>query len=111
MTMRLLIGCVLVAAAVIASFAGAQQIGTNETQGKDTTYTLSVKSQLVTESVVVRDKQGKFVSGLMAKDFAVTEDGTRRMFASTSGWAGRRMRQRTRGRPTRTGGCWRFTST
>ncbi|HWZ51155.1 MAG TPA: VWA domain-containing protein [Granulicella sp.] len=64
------------AAAVSASFAGAQQIGTNETQGKDTTYTLNVKSQLVTESVVVRDKQGKFVSGLMAKDFAVTEDGT-----------------------------------
>jgi VWFA-related protein len=57
-------------------FACAQQIGTNEkTQGKDPTYTLSVQSQLVTESVVVKDKQGKFISGLTAKDFTVTEDG------------------------------------
>jgi VWFA-related protein len=54
----------------------AQQIGTNAVQGKDSTYTLSVKSQLVTESVVVKDKQGKFINGLMAKDFTVTEDGT-----------------------------------
>jgi VWFA-related protein len=55
--------------------AGAQQIGTNATQGQQTTYTLSVKSQLVVETVVVKDKQGKFVGGLSAKDFTVTEDG------------------------------------
>jgi VWFA-related protein len=76
MMTRLSIGCALVATAAIASFVGAQQIGTNETQGKEATYTLSVKSQLVTESVIVKDNQGKFVSGLTANDFAVTEDGT-----------------------------------
>jgi VWFA-related protein len=55
----------------------AQQIGTNApAAGQDPTYTLSVKSQLVTESVVIKDKQGKFITGLTAKDFTVTEDGT-----------------------------------
>ena len=65
-----------IAAIAAPLLMNAQQIGTNEIQGKDKTYTLNVKSQLVTESVVVRDKQGKFVSGLTAKDFSVTEDGT-----------------------------------
>src|ERR1700712_5075561 len=53
----------------------AQQIGTNAVQGKDSTYTLSVKSQLVVETVVVKDKKGNFIPGLTAKDFTVTEDG------------------------------------
>jgi VWFA-related protein len=53
----------------------AQQIGTNAAQGQPNTYTLSVKSQLVVETVVAKDKQGKFISGLTAKDFTVTEDG------------------------------------
>src|SRR5262249_21791075 len=33
-------------------------------------------SQLVVETVVVKDKQGKFIPGLGAKDFTLTEDGT-----------------------------------
>jgi len=52
----------------------AQQIGNNkpdDAQG----YTLSVKVQLVTEAVVVKDKDGHPIPGLTAKDFAVTEDG------------------------------------
>jgi VWFA-related protein len=61
----------------VAAPLTAQQIGTNAPQpGQEATYTLSVKSQLVTESVIVKDKQGKFITGLTAKDFAVTEDGT-----------------------------------
>ena len=53
----------------------AQQIGTNAVQGKENTYTLSVKAQLVTETVVIKDKAGNFIPGLTARDFTVTEDG------------------------------------
>ncbi|MES2393544.1 MAG: VWA domain-containing protein [Acidobacteriota bacterium] len=55
--------------------AGAQTIGQNTPLGASPTYTLSVKSQLVVETVVARDKQGKLIEGLTAKDFTVTEDG------------------------------------
>ncbi len=60
---------------LLALPAAAQQIGTNAVPGKDSTYTLNVQSQLVTETVVVKDKQGKFIPGLKADDFTVTEDG------------------------------------
>ena len=53
----------------------AQQIGTNSTQSDNGTYKLSVTSQLVVETVVVKDKQGHFINGLSAKDFSITEDG------------------------------------
>ncbi len=39
------------------------------------TFTLTVNSQLVIETVVVKDKKGNFIPGLTAKDFTVTEDG------------------------------------
>jgi VWFA-related protein len=73
---RLLAISSLLAAATIYVCAGnAQQIGGNKTPGAGDTYTVSVKSQLVVETVVVKDKQGKYVQGLTAKDFALTEDG------------------------------------
>ena len=53
----------------------AQQTGTNEMSGQNGTFTLTVNSQLVIETVVVKDKKGNFVPGLTARDFAVTEDG------------------------------------
>ena len=55
--------------------AGAQTIGQNTAPGQPQNYTLSVRSQLVVETVVVKDKQGKPIEGLTAKDFTVTEDG------------------------------------
>src|SRR6202453_4820144 len=58
-----------------AALAGAQQIGQNKPADASDTYTLSVKVQLVVEAVVVKDKDGKPIQGLTAKDFAVTEDG------------------------------------
>jgi VWFA-related protein len=58
----------------LASLGMAQQIGQN-TSSSSGTYTLTAKSQLVVETVVVKDKQGKFIPGLTAKDFTLTEDG------------------------------------
>src|SRR5882757_3615067 len=60
---------------LIAAKATAQQIGQNTSGSTSGTYTLTVKAQLVVETVVVKDKQGKFIPGLSAKDFTVTEDG------------------------------------
>ena len=55
--------------------APAQQTGQNKAPGESGTFTVTVKSQLVVETVVVKDKQGKLIPGLTAQDFAITEDG------------------------------------
>jgi VWFA-related protein len=56
--------------------AGAQVVGQNtQLGGGNGTYTMSVSSKLVVEAVNVKDKQGKSIKGLTAKDFSVTEDG------------------------------------
>jgi VWFA-related protein len=55
--------------------AGAQQIGQNAVPGQNDTPTLSVRSQIVIETVVVKDKKGNTVDGLTAKDFTLSEDG------------------------------------
>ena len=55
--------------------ARAQTIGQNKSPSSEEKYTLSVRSQLVVEAVVVKDKQGNPVNGLTAKDFTLTEDG------------------------------------
>jgi VWFA-related protein len=53
----------------------AQVIGQNAPHDTGNTFTLSVKTQLVIETVVVKDKKGNPIDGLTAKDFTVTEDG------------------------------------
>jgi VWFA-related protein len=54
----------------------AQQIGQNTPAGGNTPATFSTSSQLVVEAVNVKDKSGKPIEGLTAKDFTITEDGT-----------------------------------
>src|SRR5215471_11552679 len=61
--------------AVLAPQTYAQQIGQNAQPGSNDQFKIKVTTQLVIESVVVKDKQGKPVDGLQAKDFAITEDG------------------------------------
>src|ERR1700733_8887650 len=60
--------------ATLGAQSEAQQIGQNATPGNDTP-TLSVRSQIVIETVVVKDKKGNTIDGLTAKDFTLTEDG------------------------------------
>jgi VWFA-related protein len=66
---------VTLALILAAARASAQTIGTNSSPNQPQGFTLSVQSQLVIEAVTVKDKQGNFVHGLTAKDFALTEDG------------------------------------
>ena len=78
--MRNLISVLVAAAFAVAS--SAQQTGQNKDPRAQNDFTLSMKVQLVVETVVVKDKQGDPVHGLTAKDFAVTEDGVPQTISS-----------------------------
>jgi VWFA-related protein len=55
--------------------APAQQVGQNAPPEHNGTATITVSTQLVVETVVVKDKKGNNIGGLTAKDFTITEDG------------------------------------
>src|SRR5215471_9255887 len=55
--------------------ASAQQPQLQPPQQSQQPFTLKVSTQLVIETVVVKDKDGKPIEDLTAKDFTVTEDG------------------------------------
>jgi VWFA-related protein len=57
------------------TLAWAQQTGTNGTAGAPQSPAFSVNVQLVIEPVIVKDKQGKFIPGLTAEDFQISENG------------------------------------
>ena len=60
---------------LLGTFAArAQQIGQNSQPGNNPP-TFTTGTQLVVETVSVKDNQGNPVEGLIAKDFSVTEDG------------------------------------
>jgi VWFA-related protein len=67
--MRRGVACFLSAAIAV----GGQQVGRNTTSGQKETPTFQTTTQLVVETVAVK-RGGKFVEGLTARDFAVTED-------------------------------------
>jgi VWFA-related protein len=73
--MRRLQTLTLTASLLTAVCAGAQQIGQNTSAATPQGFTLSIHSQLIVETVTVKDKQGHFIPGLTARDFALTEDG------------------------------------
>src|SRR5262249_35572476 len=58
---------------IAALAANGQQIGRNNTSQEPSTF--KVSTQLVVETVVVKDKDGNSVDGLKASDFTVTENG------------------------------------
>jgi VWFA-related protein len=73
--MRWLLSTVLMTA-IAPLHLNAQVVGQNAQPGAGSgTYTMSVSSKLVIEAVNVRDKQGKAITGLTAKDFTLTENG------------------------------------
>src|SRR5437879_3907910 len=61
--------------------ATAQQVGQNAPSKSSQAPSISVTTQLVVETVVVKDKKGNSLEGLTAKDFTVTEDGAPQVIA------------------------------
>src|SRR5580658_8587841 len=71
-----LVSLLLTLAMAIPAMPGlAQVIGQNVQANANGVYTLTAGTQLVVETVVVKDKKGNPIDGLTAKDFTITEDG------------------------------------
>jgi VWFA-related protein len=73
--MRQTIALTLVLALATSVGARAQHVGTNTQPEQSSGFKLTINSQLVIETVEAKDKAGKFIDGLTARNFTVTEDG------------------------------------
>jgi VWFA-related protein len=60
---------------MLVTVGRTQQIGQNAPTDRNQDFKIKVSTQLVVETVVALDKQGKPIEGLTANDFTVTEDG------------------------------------
>lgn len=69
------LGALVLLLCLIASPAAAQKIGSNAPLESTGTVTIRSTTQLVVETVVVKDKKGNTIEGLTAKDFTLTENG------------------------------------
>ena len=76
-----LVALAVVAAALLPSSTGAQQIPTLFGSGDDQP-TFRADVTLITNDVIVRDGSGQFVSDLTKDDFVIEEDGVRQEIAS-----------------------------
>ena len=63
----------------------AQQIGENTPAGANGGVTFTSSTQLVIETVTVKDKSGKTIDGLTANDFTVTEYRTPQTIRTSTG--------------------------
>jgi len=72
-SLRYILMCFVLAAPL--SGAQTQQPPQTPPAQNQQPFTLQVSTQLVIETVTVRDRNGKIIEDLTAKDFAITEDG------------------------------------
>ena len=73
--MRSLQGLFLFASMSCSLLRARSRSGRTSRAAAGESFTLTVKVQLVVEAVEVKDKNGKPIEGLTAKDFTLTEDG------------------------------------
>lgn len=74
--MQRLLAAILALAMTSPVNVNAQQVGQNTPNSQTNPgFTITANTRLVVETVVVKDKQGKPIEGLTAKDFTITEDG------------------------------------
>ena len=66
----------IVTASLWTLTAASQQVGQNALPGANETTVIKASTQLVVETVGVKDKKGTPREGLTAKDFTITENGT-----------------------------------
>jgi VWFA-related protein len=65
----------VIAAVLLWTLAAPAQAGQNAPPPDNGAFKIAVNTQLVVETVMVKDKKGNNIEGLTAKDFSVIEDG------------------------------------
>src|SRR5262245_25552440 len=78
--LRIRLACFVLLILLCTLVAGAQQPqlaprAQQPQQPPEQTFTITISSQLVIETVMVKDKDGKTIEGLSKDEFTVTEDG------------------------------------
>src|ERR1700712_5001510 len=72
---RQITSSLLVCGLLLGQQPAGPQVGQQPAPAADGTVTFRTNTQLVVETVIAKDKNGKPIEGLTAKDFVITEDG------------------------------------